>query len=265
MFARKSLKNRLLVPADHTYGLVEARGESVADQLIECTPCPRKKPVLAAIAQLNRVRVCLRKKDIDFDQVQAVVRSFDAAGQLELPKESVYLLLCKQYIQIDPQKLEPLLKFVGIVDEASGLMKYVDFIDMLDIHKPYPILDKLQDVPAEHLHYDSTYASLLADAEKPFIPNPKRCLDVHPCDRNDVAALIAPNECIRNGLYSDDYTCGRSQDVIRAIFQTSGLYRMTDAEFADAWTECVTRDVQRGYDEPGLVCAETFKNYLDGV
>lgn len=226
--------------------------------------CPKKKEILSAVAQLNRVRYSLRKKDINFFNVHAIVRTFDQNGTHELHKDMVYLLLCKQHIQFDPAKLEPLLKFVGIVDEASGQMKYDEFIDMLNILKPYPILDKIQDVPQEHLHYTSTYAALLEDAKKPFVKNVRQEPSVHPCDRTNVATLLAPNECIRNGLFHNDYLVGRSRDVIRAIFHTSGLYQMTDEEFDAAFTECCRRDEARGgYDMAGLVCVETFKNYLD--
>lgn len=51
-------------------------------------------------------------------------------------------MLAKQHIVVDPLKLDEFLKFAHILDDNNAL-KYKEFIDLLNILCPYPLLDKI--------------------------------------------------------------------------------------------------------------------------
>lgn len=111
----------------------------------------------------------------------------------------------------------------------------------------------------EHLFYETTYeGTLLEDLKKPFQKNFNLKSDIHDCDLTTVQAMLTPGVCIRNGLYQKDYLSGRKKDVIKDIF-TNCDYKFTATEFDKYWKECCQIDKHLN----GLVCVETFKNYLE--
>lgn len=51
-------------------------------------------------------------------------------------------MLAKQHIIVDPLKLDAFLKFAHILEDDNSI-KYVQFINLLNILRPYPLLDKI--------------------------------------------------------------------------------------------------------------------------
>lgn len=59
----------------------------------------------------------------------------------KLPKDALFLMLAKQHIIVDPLKLNAFLKFAHFLEDNS--IQYDQFIDLLNILRPYPLLDKI--------------------------------------------------------------------------------------------------------------------------
>lgn len=104
----------------------------------------------------------------------------------------------------------------------------------------------------------TTYHALVADSHRPFVKNELPKPFVHECDRTDMATLLNPDVCIRNGLCHEDYLRCRSKSVIRDIFKAAN-YKFGDDKFEAYWLECCR--LQGGSN--GLVSVETFKTFLD--
>lgn len=60
----------------------------------------------------------------------------------KLPKDVLFLMLAKQHIIVDPFKLDAFLKFAHILEDDNSI-RYGQFIDLLNILRPYPMLDKI--------------------------------------------------------------------------------------------------------------------------
>lgn len=113
------------------------------------------------------------------------------------------------------------------------------------------------DLPPENRYYSTTYRDLQADRLKPFVRNYRRTPPAHDCDRTHITN---PNACERNGLWHRDYLSGRTKDVIRDIFASSG-YEIPAEQFERSWSECAKIDQARLGGE--LVCVETFRDYVE--
>lgn len=135
-------------------------------------------------------------------------------------------------------------------DHSYGMLSKKDADCVADHIQEYPKNSKCP-------HYETTYHTFLDDGKKPFIPNLPKIENPIVCDKTNVATLVAPTLCVRNGLWQKDYLVGRSKNEICQIFKNIEWHLPANEEFDRIWDKCTAQD-----GTGDLVCVETFLKYL---
>lgn len=60
-----------------------------------------------------------------------------------MPSNAAYLLLIKLRLNTNFAKLEPMLRFIGVLDK-NGNVCYEGLIKIFNIKEPYPVFEKIQ-------------------------------------------------------------------------------------------------------------------------
>lgn len=271
------------VPKGHMFGKKSVRVFYGVQDLLKdanVVPCLFKRDFLDWMTHLNELREYIKRRRHMFSlkNFYSVLLHYDTdlTGWIEL--EKLYKITTFQGINFDHDKMEPLIKMLGIL--CDGYVNYKRFVALIDVNEPTPNISKCNEIPQENINFITTYQEMLNDhcirdpydnTEMPVAGIPSRRYDLiravvppEGCkadtesmgDETTAAALLNPHIYANYGLSHHDFFQPRQPDVIKTLFEKLG-YQFPDDTFDKLW------QIGLREDNTGLVCVDTFKRLLE--
>ncbi|PSN47550.1 hypothetical protein C0J52_08389 [Blattella germanica] len=152
------------VPETFRFGIRRDKKYGVAELMKDSKPCAAKKDLMDCMVHIIALRDGLNKvyPPFEFNQLLRVLKEYDKDDKGWVAKDVIHEV-CKNFkIQTHKEKLEEFMKHAGIMD-CNNYVDYKKFCELINLQYELPILKKLNDVPPENLHFETTYHGLLYD------------------------------------------------------------------------------------------------------
>ncbi|XP_070570083.1 EF-hand domain-containing family member B-like [Ptychodera flava] len=281
------IKDTLLVPPDHTYGIMLRPDEYGAGDLLHgrvpgqyLRGKDRERGVIAAIRQH------LKKANFhNFNDLKAAFQHYDKNGDGKIDINELRECCVQFNLPVETELLELLL--YACDSNKDGYIDYAEFANFLNWKdkmnqgvesKLDGDVDVLQKQIDRAIGEHRTSASMInatvggSVSSKGFrcygvptirsdLPAPRyrRISDrTNYGDESDAYGLVNPSMYSNRGVYEKDFFQPRRKDEIRTIFTRLGV-QMEDDTFDKIWEAAASRN------ERGHVSVESFRHVLDEV
>ncbi|XP_077997743.1 EF-hand domain-containing family member B-like [Glandiceps talaboti] len=281
------IKDTLLVPSDHTYGIMIRPDEYGAGDLLHgrvpgnyLRGQDRERGVVAAIRQH------LKKANYhNFNDLAAAFKHYDKNGDGKIDINELRACCVQFNLPVEPELLEQLL--FACDANANGYIDYVAFANFLNWKdkmdqgvavKREGDVETIQKQIDKAIGEHRTSASMInATVGGPLSAKGFRCYGVPTIrsdlpaprfrrisdrknygDESDAYGLVNPSMYSNRGVYERDFFKARRPDEIKSIFTNIGV-QMDHETFQKLWEIAVSRN------DKGQVSVESFRSVLDDV
>ncbi|KAG8337662.1 hypothetical protein J6590_017757 [Homalodisca vitripennis] len=240
------------VPEGHAFGRLNKRGVfGVGELLQDCDPSLDKLDLLDELSSINFLRNQIAKRELAFPHRDLLdtFHRIDSNHTNRLSLHTVYEVLADFELYPDRIPFEALMKRLNIMS-SDEMIDYVKMADILNINVMFPDISKIEDVPKEMLHFETTnqFAQKYHHSEK-FDTKGIPTAGVPPRPHISMESLVSPSIFTTYGLEPKEFFIPRSRGFLPTLLERLG-YQVDHHQFGEIWNAAK--------DEKGCVSVYSF-------